>query len=314
MFFNRKSSIFKLLNNYIGFSLFKSFIPITGSILFVIYVGYLAWTSLGPEKPVPDQRRQSAALAVARNMTEEIRLHRGDIRATVLLHFANDPSDFFTNSLRDRLDSTGVLNLEDRTLMEKIRNKLNLRNYGCNSTKEALESVSSKNVQGILWGTLEQYESTKSGVILKGSWQLLDCKSKTVVYDGTFNYDTTSKTSESLAKSIDKTKEMLDRELSVFSSAASSIPWFVRFLGFVLTVLLLPIITISFIRTMVAKRSNKVNAFMLITYTVIGMILAFLMIGGMFYSFWSVLGFLIASGCAFMYNHYIMCYALKLES
>ena len=314
MFFNRKSSIFNLLNNYVGFSLFKSFIPITGSIFFVIYIAYLAWVSLGPEKPVPDQRRQTAALFVTKNIVEEIRTQRGNIRSAVLLHFANDPSDFFTNSLRDRLDSTGVLNLEDRPFMEKVRNKLNLRNYGCSSTKAAFDSVSSKKIEGILWGTLEQYESTKAGVIVKGTWQLLDCKSKTVVYEGTIHYDTTSKTSESLAKSIDKTKEILDRELSIFSSAASSIPWFIRFLGFILTVLLLPIITISFIRTMVAKRSNKVNAFMLSTYTVIGMILAFLMVGGMFGSFWSVLGFLIASIFAFWYNYYIMCYALKLES
>ena len=312
--FNQRNSIFTLLRGYIGFSLLKNVIPAIGTIFFVLYVAYLVWASLGPQKPVPDQKRQAAAMTVAKNITEEIREQRGSICTVTLLHFANDPSDFFTNSLRDRLDSTGVLNLEDRPFMEKVRNKLNLRNYGYRSTKAAFDAVSDKNVQGILWGMLEQYESTKSGVILKGTWQLLDCQSKTIVCEGTINYDTSKKSTESLVRTIDKTKEALDRELSIFSSAASAIPWYIRLLGFVQTVLLLPILTISFIRTMVAKRSNKVNAFMLTTYTVIGMILAFLMVGGMFASFGSVLGFLIASGCAFVYNYYIMCYALRLES
>lgn len=314
MFFNRKSKIFNLISDYFGFSLLKSFIPITGSVFFIIYIGYLTWISLGPEKPVPDQRRQSAALHVTKKITEELKTKRGGIRTTVLLHFANDPSDFFTDSLRNHLDSSGVLNLEDRTLGEKIRNKLNLRNYGCPSTKEAFASVSDKNVQGILWGTLEQYESTDSGVILKGTWQLLDSKAKTVVYEGSFNYDTTSEKSAAIAKTAAETKELLEKELSVISAAARSVPGSIRFFGFVLTVLLLPIVTISFIRTMVAKRSNKINAFLLVIYTVVGAILAFLMIGGMFSGWLSIIGFLLAVFAAFMYNYYLMCYALKLES
>ena len=96
--------------------------------------------------------------------------------------------------------------------------------------------------------------------------------------------------------------------------AASVVPWYMRLLGFVLLVLLLPIVTISFIRTMVAKRSNKVNAFVLSVYTVIDMILAFFMVGGTFCSCAAVAVFLGASMLAFLYNVSLMSFALRLET
>jgi len=79
-------------------------------------------------------------------------------------------------------------------------------------------------------------------------------------------------------------------------------------------VLLLPVLTISFIRTMVAKRSNQVNAFMLGIYTLVDALLAFLMVGASFTSAWPVVGFIVASLAALAYNYALMGFALKLES
>ena len=304
----------RMFRGVLGFSLFREIVPALGSFVFIIYVGYLAWMSLGPQKPVPDTPRQQAADAAVALMIEEIRNNRGNIRSAELLHFANDPTDYFSNSLRSALDRSGILNLEDRSLGEKIRNKLNLRNRGCFSLHEALKSVTADDVDGVLWGRLNRFESSDAGVILNGEWQLVNLKTGTCVYSGKLAIDTTSEAKETLVKNVRQIKTALQQNAGFFEYTARLLPWYIRFLGFVLLTLLLPIVTISFIRTMVAKRSNRINSFMLGIYTVLDAIFAFFMVGGAFCSIWAVFLFLIATALALFYNYALMNFALELES
>ena len=293
-------------------SIFRGAISTIASISFVIYVGYLGWMSLSPQKPVPDPERRQLADAAILKIADQLKNGRGEIRSAVLVHFANDPSDYFSDALRLNLDRSGLLNLDDRTLAEKVRNKLRLRNTGCATLTEALEAARGSDAQGVLWGTLDRFESSTAGAVVKGSWQLADAKTGQVVCSGEILEDNTSLVTEKIARSVQQLKEKMQRGTSIGRSAGL-IPWYIRFLGFVLLVLLLPVVTISFIRTMVAKRSNKINAFMLGIYTVVDAIFAFFMIGA-FDSAWSVFFFLLAAGLALVYNYCLMCYALKLES
>ncbi len=286
------------------------------SILFVFYVCYLLWMSLGPVKPTLNYVRRCMADLAVNQMLEEIRKNRGDIRSVELLHFANDPTDYFSNALRMKLNTTGILNVEDVSFVEKLRNKMNLRNRGCASFEEALKCADSDAVDGVLWGELETFESHQAGVALTGAWQLVDVKTKNVVYAGMLSFDTakTAALNKVMDKGILQVEDSSGDLCNFFQYTASFVPWHVRFLGFVLLTLLLPIVTITFVRTMVAKRSNKVNAFMLGIYTLIDAIFAFFMIGGAFCSSWVVFLFLIAVALAFIYNVSLMNFALKLES
>ena len=297
-----------------GIALLRGIVPTLASIVFVIYVSYLGWMSLAPQKPIPDPERQRLANVAVTKIINQLKNGRANIRCTILLHFENDPSDYFTNQLRSQLDATGILNLEDRSFWEKLRNKLNLRNAGCASLAEALNSTKNSDAQGVLWGTLSHFETSESGTVVKGKWQLVEIKTGRIVCVEDINEDTSSPAKAELAKDINALKESIHRNTSFISQTAEMIPWYIRFLGFVLLVLLLPIITIVFIRTMVAKRSNKINAFVLSIYTIIDAIFAFFMVGGRFYSGTTVVLFLIASGLAFTYNYILMNFALKLES
>ena len=297
-----------------GIALLRGAVPTIASIVFVIYVSYLGWMSLAPQKPIPDPERQRLANVAVTKIVNQLQTGRNNIRHTILLHFENDPSDYFTNRLRSQLDATGILNLEDRSFLEKLRNKLNLRNVGCASLAEALKSTKNSDVQGVLWGTLSHFETSESGTVVKGYWQLAEIKTGKIVCAAEINEDTSSSAKAELAKELNALKESIHRNTSFISQTAQMIPWYIRFLGFVLLVLLLPVITIVFIRTMVSKRSNKINAFMLSIYTVIDAIFAFFMVGGGFYSGSAVILFLVASGLALTYNYILMNFALKLES
>lgn len=297
-----------------GITLLRGVVPTLAGIVFVIYVSYLGWMSLAPQKPLPDPERKRLANVAVTKIISQLKNGRKNIRHTILLHFENDPSDYFTNQLRSQLDATGILNLEDRSFLEKLRNKLHLRNVGCTSLAEALNSTKNSDAQGVLWGTLSHFETSESGTVVKGKWQLVEIKTGEIVCAADIDEDTSSPAKIELAKNINALKESIYNNTSFISQTSEMIPWYIRFLGFVLLVLLLPIMTIVFIRTMVAKRSNKINAFILSIYTIIDAIFAFFMVGGRFYSGTSVILFLVATGLAFTYNCILMNFALKLES
>ncbi|MBE6380949.1 MAG: hypothetical protein E7047_08475 [Lentisphaerae bacterium] len=285
------------------------FMPGIGTVLFLIYLGFIGWNSLAPRKPEADPVRQEVGKVAVDKIVEEIRLNRGDISSAVLLHFENDPTDYMSNTLRNALDKNGILNLEDSFFSEKFRNMLNLRNRGVSSAEEALEMVKDEPVQGVFWGKIERFETVGEKVRLTGSWQLLDVKSGKVVCEGVINED--SVTPEEAASAAEAAA---DAGSAPAGTPAKWAPWYIRLTGFLLVVLLLPVLTISFIRTMVAKRSNQVNAFMLGIYTLVDALLAFLMVGASFTSAWPVVGFIVASLAALAYNYALMGFALKLES
>ena len=95
--------------------------------------------------------------------------------------------------------------------------------------------------------------------------------------------------------------------------AAQSFPWLRRLLGWLIAVLLLPVFTIAFIRTMVSKGSNRSNAFVLCVYTLADALLAWFLAGAALNSWFPVLVLIAAVIAAFLYNVSIMTLALRLE-
>ena len=88
-----------------------------------------------------------------------------------------------------------------------------------------------------------------------------------------------------------------------------------RVLGWLVIVpLLWTVFTITFIRAMVRKESNRVNAFTLTVYAVVDALLAYLLLGAALTGWLSVLLFIVAVGAALAYNFRVMNFALRLET
>jgi hypothetical protein len=287
-----------------------SFFSVIGWLATVILSVTVLWSHYGPEKILPDEKRQEIGVKVVDQITSQIQEQRGTAKRAILLHFANDPTDFVTDRLREKISSSGILDLNDLGFWEKIRKQLNLRIEGCDSLVSALKTVEGEEVDAVIWGKIDQYESFKNSVIMKGSWQLVDIKTGNIICEGKIDEDTTRELPAKVADKIDEITE----KISPIAQVTQTVAWYNRFLIFLLVILLLPIMTISFLRTMVSKRSNGINATILSIYTVIGMILAFFMVGACFASALSVILFIVASLLAFIYNYFMMSFALKLES
>jgi hypothetical protein len=278
------STVFKLLSKF-------------GPLIMAGYIFWLGWVNLGPRKPEVGPLRKELADTAVSKIVEDIRQSRGDLRDVVLLHFANDPSDYFTDRLRSVIEQRGVLDLRDMTLTEKVRRQLNLRISSPASREEAIESGRSAGSQGVLFGDLSVFESTPDGASMDVAYHLGDVKTGKVAYTGRFQ-DGAPDTAVSLA---------------TVKEAVQKFPWFQRGLAWLVLVLLLPVFTVAFIRTMLRKKSNQSNAFILGIYTLVDAILAFLLVGAALSGWWPILVFVVAVAAAFLYNIRIMTFALKLE-
>ena len=282
----------------------ESCMKLFGTAAIVLSALLLLWHFLAPERPEADRPRKNIANRAIIKLVEDLRRERGEIKEVAVMHFKNDGSDYVTDSLRDKLATSGVFEVSEPGFLEKIGSVLKLRNKGAFSTKEAVKYGRSFEVQAVITGNLERFESMKNGAVIKGTVRIISIPEGKIIAEIPVN--------ENSAGSIFTIEERSDL-VKPGTTVKVNYPWHIRFLIFVMVVLLLPVLSISFIRYMVAKRSNGCNAFVLGIYTFIDLILAGFMTGG-FTTVLSTVIFLGASVAAFIYNASVMSFALKLES
>ncbi len=269
-----------------------------GSVSLAMWLFWLGWTHLGPRKPDVGPLRQQVAEQVIPQAVEDIRLGRQEVRSAALLHLANDPSDFVTDRLRAAIEAAGVLDLRDRTFTAKVRNVLRLRHPAYGDLESALARAKSLGVDAVLFGRVERFESSPKGAQFDLDLTLATVANGQVVF--------TKRYSKDMATGLLSHPAVQEQMRAVRPSQ--------RFLAWVVIVLLLPVFTIAFIRAMVRKESNRVNAFTLTVYTVVDTLLAYLLLGAALTGWLSVLLFIIAVGAALAYNYKVMNFALKLET
>ncbi len=277
-----------------------------GIVMFLFALMGLGWCLLGPTKPtVDDDRRVVADVALSKTL-DEVYAQRKDIRQVAVLHFVNDPTDHLTQTLRLRLSASGLLTVEDVPFSERWNNLLSLRNDGVYSVAEALAYGKENGLDGVLMGKVDIFESYKNGARLIGQVDMVDVKAGRIAFSVAWNEDSSTSLSARMKNALVCA--------SVGTDATFGAPWYWRVFAFVLIVLLLPVFTISFIRAMVAKKRNGINAFVLGVYTVVDLIFAWMMVGGSFASSIQIWLFVAAGIGAFLYNVRIMTFALRLEA
>jgi hypothetical protein len=269
-----------------------------GTVALIGYMAWSGWENLGPEKPPIGPIRKELVDRVIPTIVEDVRTCRGELRRTALVHFSNDSTDYFTDSLRRAIQQAGILDLHDRTLSEKVRNLLNLRHPSRSSTDAAVKYGEHLDTKAVLYGVVHAFESYSDGAKIDVEVHLADTSTAQDVFSKRYQVETSP--GSSIMASVQETTQ--------------AFPWFQRLFGWLLTVLLLPVFTINFIRAMVHKKSNRTNALVLAIYTATDAFLAWLLVGAVLNSWLPAVIFLFAVAAAFIYNIRIMTFALRLET
>jgi hypothetical protein len=269
-----------------------------GTLALVLYLGWQAWMNFGPRKPELSPLRRQIADEVIPQIVEDLRQGKKDIVSIVMFPLMNDTTDYLSDQLRGQIERMGIFDLSDRGLGEKLRKQFNLRLKGAADVDAALAASRNLGADGVLFGSIYAFESSAQGAKLEVRIMLAKINGQVMVFDRRY--------SKELAPGLINNAVVQEKMLQI--------SWPQRLLGWVLVVLLLPMFTIGFIRAMVRKGSNQANASLLAIYTAVDAILAFLLVGAHLTDWVAVWLFLLLVGAAFVYNVFIMSFALKLET
>ena len=275
------------------------------TVLAIVAVGYLAalgWTKYGPTRPTLDAAFARWVDRAAEPIVTDMYNHKGVVTSVAIARFSNDPSGCISEAIRKQAND-GVY-VMDKSALEKVSDALNLP---LSSKVEAITSdkavklgkyAKSRGAQATIWG-VANIEKTAGIVNGEIKYYLIGQDGK-IIYENVCNNASLKKASVA---------EVSESSLDWFRN----LEWPHRLLIWVLAVLIFPIVTIGFLKSAVAKRSNRTNAFTLVLYTVIGAIALYFIMPPNFANITSTLifiGLILADG---VYNLLIMDFARKLE-
>ena len=293
--------------------MFKLVINIVKYLVFALLFCVTAWYWLTPEPlPLASTRKEAADTAV-KTMLEDIRANRGAAKSAVLLHFDNDPTNYVSNAIRKEILSTGILDLEEIPLADRIRAKLHLRIPTYATLEEATNATAQAETDLVIWGQLTTFETTNGdSAVINGQYYLIDAQTMQPLFTGTIS-TTKQETATETAPDAQTVAVVEQTTEPTVSANEAAIPLYARILAFVFIALLLPMITFPFFRSTAARRSNQANAVVLTLYAAIGGILAFLMIGGSFTTPAMTALFFIALIANAIYDLAMLSFATRLE-
>jgi len=294
--------------------MFKLVFNIVKIVVFACLFCVTAWYWLTPSAmPLAASRKEVADAAVKR-MMEDIRANRGSAKTAILLHFDNDPTNYVSDSLRNQILSTGILDLEEVPLIDRIRAKLHLRIPTHATLQDAMDATTQAGTDLVIWGQLTAFETTNDdSAVINGQFHLIDAQTMQSSFTGTISSTQDAIVAES-PQDTQVTPIVAEQTAAPSVSAyEATVPLYARILAFLFIALLLPMITFPFFRSTAARRSNRANAVVLVLYAAIGGILAFLMIGGSFATPALTALFFIAFIANVIYDLAMLSYATRLE-
>jgi hypothetical protein len=269
-----------------------------GTLALVSYVAWSGWGNLRPDTAQIGTARRELADRVISTVVDDIRNSRGALRKAALLHLGNDSTNYFSDGLRRAIGQAGILDLHSRTISERLRKLLKLRPPSQPSTEVVVKYGEHLGVGGVLYGTVHTFESYPTGAKIDIEVSLADVSTGQNVLSKRYQVETSP--GESIVAAVQE--------------RTRAFPWFQRLVGWLLTVLLLPVLTINFLRAICRRQSNRANALALAGYTLVDALLAWLLVGAGLSSGWTVAVFIIAVAAAFAYNVRMMTFAVKLET
>ncbi|MGC9261358.1 MAG: hypothetical protein ACP5I8_14930 [Phycisphaerae bacterium] len=266
-----------------------------GAIALMLNLAWQAWDNFGPHRPEVSALRAQMVKNVLPSMVADLQRAGKRFRHVELLHLQNDPSGYVTNQLRSALGQSGIFDLQPRTFIARLEGAFGIARPGVGDAATAMRDAQGQNA--VIFGTVRRFYSAGDSGRLDLSLNLADIATGHVVFSRRYQ-ETHSPT------------EILPVGTTAGLSLAARLR---RLLGWLITILLLPVFTIGFLRATVRKKSNRANAFAMGVYTAVDAGLAILFMGISFSS-WLAMAFLIlAVTAAAAYNVAIMTFSLRLE-
>ncbi|MDO5308784.1 MAG: hypothetical protein Q4G03_04760 [Planctomycetia bacterium] len=283
-------------------------------LLFVCLTGEV-YEKFKTPKPIPDASRQRLVVNATDHILGELLNQRDEygFRNIVLPAFRNDSTDALSDALRNKIFSSGAFNIAPKSLRNRFRASFSASEYAPNSIEELVRYARRKKADVTLFADVTRFETIDDSSFLEMKYSIVRVKDGQTVFEDVY-VDELHKPSGAIDSVIGAvtgepgsslTQDRHNKDLR------NRVVWRLQnFLLWGLFVLILPIITIRFIKEMVTHQSNKINAFTLALYTAIDLILAWFITAPNFSSVLSSIVFIVMGVCALLFNMKIMSYAV----
>jgi len=276
-----------------------------GALALVTSVGMQVWDRVTPEKPVISEERMEAADEVVPTLVESLRGAREKLRSAALPDIIDDDSGYLTHELRTAITQHGILNLRDQSLARRVQRTFGSQQTDGKDLASAVAYGKSLGVEVVVFGAVHRFESSPDGAALELTLNMADVETGKLLL--TKRFVRGAQPPPAAATAADGVVETIQRRQSTWWIAAK------RFIGWLLVVLLLPVFTIGFIRSMARRDTNMSNLVTVLLYTSGAALLAFLLIGSSVGVAWRVILIVAAASAAFFYNGYMMRVGMDLE-
>lgn len=301
------------------FKIIGNILTKVGTILLIAYIAYLCWQHLGPQKPKIRSDRKGVADKLIPQIAEDIRTSKEKIRGASVAHFDGDTTGYFTKALRSELDDKGVLDVTDRGLMEKVRDLLGMRATSYDEIEAAARYAADLDKEAVIFGKIHTFEVKPGGVELDVELTFAEAGTKRVLHQRRYTHDTSALPAMATGTTLPALAPPVDGQTGTAAATPqaagdeATFHWGRRIFAWILLVVLLPVFSMSFIRSMARKDSNRANALVLGVYTVADILLAMLLVGPALAG-WVAIGlFVVAIVVSILYNVQIMTVAVRLE-
>ena len=279
-----------------------------GAVALIIYLLVQVRTVVWPAKPALDPMRREIAETMLPRLLDDLKDKRGEVRYVAILPLENDPKDFLRNILQNAIDDSGVLDIADTSLIDRFLDSIRTGydtvfgrtpNRGT-SKEDALALGRHTGVQGVLFGKVKEFDAYAGHAVLDVDLHFLDVKTG----------------QELLPNPTYQANPPASRPPGVTNEHGEIQPfdWAKALTASAVFILLLPIFTVQYLRSVVRKESNRANAATLLIYAAIDGLVAYLLLSAGLTNWIATMVFLIVIAAAFFYNVYIMSFALRLES
>ena len=218
-----------------------------GMLLLVGYIGWQGWVNLGPGKN-PRQDLADRAIPI---IIEDLRNHRGEMRAAALLPFTGDSSGYFNETIRETILRQGTFELAEPGVIDQLKVKLGIAPGSVELPEDAVAAARNMDVDCVIFGRIDQFESFAEGAQLDVTYYIANVESGETVQKGRY-FEDTSKPNQPSGIADSNAGDGNDSSV-ITTGASNNVSWWVRrAFSWSIVVLLLPVFTIGFIKSMVS--------------------------------------------------------------
>jgi len=258
----------------------------------IALMGTIYFNLMPEPKQLTPERREVMREAVAK-ILESFPKPEGKVAKISVAPLEGDISREIADEIRKTLDAEGRYNVAPPPIGDRARVQLRMAPREINSEKEGVRYGAYDGSESVLWGKVRQLSSDQKGVVVDLELNLTDTATNKLIWRNALRYQP------------GELKELLNPVSNATGFWSKVWKVCLRTLIALLICCILPLIFMRPIRSMLEKKSNKINFFVISSLILINLILFLVLLQGIMSPFFHIaltIGLTILSG---WYNYWI---------